>query len=717
MNKLVILFTVLLLTPGVRLQADEGMWMLPLLRELNIENMQELGLELSAEDIYSINNSSIKDAVVIFGGFCTGEMISGKGLLLTNHHCGYGAIQSHSTLENDYLTDGFWAASMADEIPSPGLYVTFLISIEDVTQQVLEDIDHRMTEEQRNAAVGRRSRELENKAAESTGYFARVQPFFGGNQYYMMLYERYDDVRLVGTPPSSIGKFGGDTDNWMWPRHTGDFALFRVYTSPDGSPAGFSEENIPLRPRHYLPVSARGVEPGDFTMVLGFPGGTDRYMTSYEVDELLEITHPNRIKIRGVRQEIILEDMMASDRVRIQYSDKYSNSTNYWKYSIGQSEILRRLNIYEQKKETEEAFMQWVREDDSRRSVYGEALELIENAVNSRHEYSNAIQYITETIFRGSEIALMANRAAGLGGLLAERNADKAAIDNAIEVLRDAAADFYRDYNPPTDRRVVAAMLDLLYNNVDHEYLPEAVIEAGRKYKGDFAGYSNDLFRNSVFASEQTLEAFLTSPSARRLERDPAYRLARSSLRKLSDLREASGEYNLNLSRGQRLFIGGLMEQYPDSIFYPDANFTMRLTYGTAGGYHPRDAVWYDYITTIDGKMEKEDPADREFVVPDRIKELYEERDFGKYGDNGNLAVNFIANLDITGGNSGSPVLNARGELIGLAFDGNWEAMSGDIAFEPELQQCIAVDARYILFIIDKFAGARHLIEEMTIVN
>ncbi len=717
MKKVVILFAALLLTTGVRLQADEGMWMLPLLRQLNIETMQELGLELSAEDIYSINSSSIKDAVVIFGGFCTGEMISGKGLLLTNHHCGYGAIQSHSTLENDYLMDGFWAASMADEIPSPDLYVTFLISIEDVTGEVLEGIDHRMTEEQRNAAVGRRSRDLENKAAGSTGYFARVQPFFGGNQYYMMLYERYDDVRLVGTPPSSIGKFGGDTDNWMWPRHTGDFALFRVYTAPDGSPAGFSEENIPLRPRHYLPISARGVEPGDFTMVLGFPGGTDRYMTSYEVDELLEITHPNRIKIRGVRQGIMLEDMMASDRVRLQYSDKYSNSTNYWKYSIGQSEILQRLNIYEQKKETEEAFMQWVRADDSRRSLYGEALELIENAVNNRREYSNAIQYITETIFRSSEIALMANRAAGLGGLLAERNADKAAIDNAIEVLRDAAADFYRDYNPPTDRRIVAAMLDLLYNNVDHEYLPEAVIEAGRKFKGDFAGYSDDLFRNSVFASEQSLEAFLARPSARRLERDPAYRLARSSLRKLSDLREASGEYNLNLSRGQRLFIGGLMEQHPDSIFYPDANFTMRLTYGTAGGYHPRDAVWYDYVTTIDGKMEKEDPADREFVVPDRIKELYEERDFGKYGDNGTLAVNFIANLDITGGNSGSPVLNARGELIGLAFDGNWEAMSGDIAFEPELQQCIAVDARYILFIIDKFAGARHLIEEMTIVN
>ena len=702
---------------SLHMQADEGMWMLPLLRQLNIDDMEERGLELSAEDIYSINNSSIKDAIVIFGGFCTGEMISDQGLLLTNHHCGYGAIQSHSTLDNDYLTDGFWAGSMEDEIPSPGLYVTFLIGIEDVTAMVLEGIDPSMTEEQRNAAIGRSSRELENRAGGSGGNFARVQPFFGGNRYYMSLYERFDDVRLVGTPPSSIGKFGGDTDNWMWPRHTGDFALFRVYTAPDGSPAGYSEENIPLRPGHYLPISVSGVEPDDFTMALGFPGGTDRYMTSYEVNELLEVTHPNRIKIRGIRQEIILEDMLASDKVRIQYSDKYSGSTNYWKYSIGQSEILRRHNIYEQKKETEESFINWIREDGTRNNAYGEALELIENAVSGRRDYDNAIQYITETILRGSEIVLMANRAANLAGLLAEKDAGQVTIENSIEVLRDAATEFYRNYNPPTDQRVVAAMLDMLYNDVDREYLPEKVIETGRKYKGNFARYSDDLFKNSIFASEQRLEAFLTNPSARRLERDPAYRLARSTLQKLSELREASEQYNLDLSRGQRLFIGGLMEQYPDSVFYPDANFTMRLTYGTAGGYLPRDAVRYDYITTIDGKMEKEDPADREFVVPDRIKELYDNRNFGIYGHDGTLAVNFIANLDITGGNSGSPVLNARGELIGLAFDGNWEAMSGDIAFEPELQRCIAVDARYILFIIDKFSGATHLIEEMTIVN
>jgi hypothetical protein len=716
MKRLIIIITVLLLTFGPVLQADEGMWLLPLLRQLNIEKMQELGLELSAEDIYSINNSSIKDAIVIFGGFCTGEIISDRGLLLTNHHCAEGTIQSHSTLENDYLTHGFWAPTMADELPSPGLYVTFLISMEDVTDKVLEGIDPLLPEEERNAEISKRSRDLEGQASRTDGYFARVQPFFGGNQYFMMIYERYSDIRMVGVPPTSIGKFGGDTDNWMWPRHTGDFALFRVYTAPDGSPAEYSEQNIPLQPRHHLPISLRGIEHGDFTMILGYPGSTSRYMTSFEVDELLGIIHPNRIKIRGVRQEIILEDMMASDKVRIQYTDKYSTSTNYWKYSIGQSEILRRHNIYQQKRETEQDFSGWLQQDENRFELYGEALGLIQNAVSGRRDYLNAIQYINETILRGSEIVLMANRASALAGLMTGRNPDRTDIENAVEVLREAAADFYRDYNPPTDRRVIAAMLGLLYNDVDHQYLPEVVVEAGRKYNGDFSRYSNDLFRNSIFASEKTLEAFLANPSARQLERDPAYRLARSTLERLSRHREALEQYELDFSRGHRLFIAGLKKQFPDSTFYPDANFTMRLTYGTAGGYRPRDAIWYDYYTTIDGKMEKEDPDHWEFVIPERIKELYEDRDYGKYGDN-TLAVNFIANLDITGGNSGSPVLNSRGELIGLAFDGNWEAMSGDVAFEPGLQRCIAVDARYILFVIDKFAGATHLIDEMTIVN
>ncbi|MFO7923961.1 MAG: S46 family peptidase [Bacteroidales bacterium] len=717
MRRFITLFIALVLFYNISLKADEGMWMLPLLKQLNIENMQDLGLELSAEDIYSINNSSIKDAVVIFGGGCTGEMISDRGLLLTNHHCGYGVIQSHSTVEDDYLTDGFWAESREDEIPSPGLSVTFLVRIEDVTDRILEGLSPEMKEEEREAVVTDVSMEIEREAAADTHYYARVQPFFSGNSYYMMVYERFMDVRLVGTPPSSIGKYGGDTDNWMWPRQTGDFALFRVYTGPDGAPAEYSEDNVPMQPKHHLPVSTRGIESGDFAMVLGYPGGTTRYMTSYEVDDVLEITHPNRIKIRGLRQDILLEDMLASDKVRIQYASKYSGSTNYWKFSIGQSEILQRLGVYKEKNEIEESFTDWLESDLQKKEMYGESLRLIRRAVNNRREYNNAIQYINEAILRSCEIVSMANRSNNLLGLLTEKDPDQEAVDNAIENLRNSAEGFYRNYNPPTDQKVVAAMLDLFYHDVDKEFHPDILSEIYKKYRGDFEKYSEKLFKKSVFASEQKFAEFLAKPSEKTLKKDPALLLARSTYRKLGELRELSREHYYDLSRGQRLFIAGLMEMHPERTFYPDANFSMRLTYGTAGGYPPRDAVWYEYFTTLDGVMEKEDPGNREFVVPERLKELFINKDYGIYGDNGILPVNFITNNDITGGNSGSPVINAKGELIGLAFDGNWEAMSGDIAFEPELQRCIAVDARYILFIVDKFAGASHLIEEMTIVN
>jgi hypothetical protein len=717
MRKFLLLLIALCLVFRLNVRADEGMWLLPLLEKLNMEHMQELGLELSADDIYNINQPGLKDAIVIFGGGCTGEIISDKGLILTNHHCGYGVIQSHSTLENDYLSEGFWAESMDKEIPSPGLSVTFLKSIEDVSEQVLEGVSHDITEEKRNAVIGVNSRQLEDEAISDTHYFARVQPFFGGNQYFLMVYERFTDVRLVGTPPESIGKFGGDTDNWMWPRQTGDFALFRVYTGQDGLPADYSENNIPMNPRYHLPVSTRGVEPGDFAIILGYPGGTSRYMTSFEVNDVLEITHPNRIKIRGLRQEILLADMMASDKVRIQYANKYSGSTNYWKFSIGQSEILRRLGIYEQKKEIENEFTEWVNSDSERIGKYSDALALIESALDNRRAYNNAIQYISEAILRSCEIVTMANRFNGLLGILSEGDVDQTDIDNEIENLRERATAFYKDYNPPTDKKVVATMLELFYSDIDNEFHPGYLTEINRRYRGDFEKFAEALFKKSVFASEEKLEGFLLKPSRKILENDPAFILARSTFEKQSELRERTREYSNDLSRGQRLFIAGLMEMQPDRVFYPDANFSMRLTYGTVGGYNPRDAVWYEHISTLDGVMEKEDPTDWEFIVPGKLRELWENKDYGNFGKDGVMAVNFLTNNDITGGNSGSPVINGRGELIGLAFDGNWEAMSGDIAFEPELQRCIAVDARYILFIIDKFAGATHLIEEMTLVN
>lgn len=717
MQKLLTLFIALCLVYKLSLKADEGMWLLPLLEQLNLEHMQELGLELGADDIYNINRSSLKDAVVIFGGGCTGEIISEQGLILTNHHCGYGVIQSHSTVENDYLTDGFWADSMDEEIPSPGLSITFLIRIEDVSEHILAGLNEEMTEQERNATVGILSRQLEQGATSNNHYFARVQPFFGGNQYYMMVYERFTDVRLVGTPPSSIGKYGGDTDNWMWPRQTGDFALFRVYTAPGGLPADYSENNVPMNPRHHLPVSTRGIQPDDFAMVLGYPGGTTRYMTSYEVNDVLEVTHPNRIKIRGLRQDILLEDMLANEKVRIQYANKYSGSTNYWKFSVGQSEILQKLDIYERKEEIEGAFSSWLAADRQRREKYGEALGLIEQAVNNRRDYNNAIQYINESVLRSCEIVSMANYSNNLLDLLSQKDGDQSGIDNAIESLKSTAKNFYKDYNPPTDQKVVAAMLDILYNGIAYQFYPDILSEINRKYKGDFEKYSQDLFKRSIFASEQKLQKFLTKPSKKVLEKDPALLLAQSTFRKLGELQVLSQEHFLDLSRGQRLFIAGLMEKHSDRVFYPDANFSMRLTYGTVGGYHPRDAVWYEHMTTLDGVMEKEDPSNWEFIVPDKLKELHKNKDYGIYGKDGILPVNFITNNDITGGNSGSPVINGRGELIGLAFDGNWEAMSADIAFETELQRCIAVDIRYILFIIDKFAGASHLIEEMTILN
>ena len=706
----------LFLLISYQVKADEGMWILPLIEKLNIEKMQSMGLELTAEQIYSINNSSLKDAIVRFGGGCTGEIISEKGLVLTNHHCGYGVIQRHSSVENDYLTNGFWAGSLQEEIPSPGLSVTFMISMEDVTERILSQLTADMSETERSSKINQISRQITSSVETETFQSARVHAFFGGNQFFLIVYASYPDVRFVGAPPSSIGKFGADTDNWMWPRHTGDFALFRVYTDSEGKPAEYSPENIPLKPKHYLPVSNRGVEEGDFAMIIGFPGSTRRYMTSREVLEVMEITNANRIKIRGVRQEIILEDMLASDKVRIQYASKYSGSTNYWKYSIGQNRGLQRLGVYDKKKTQEAAFQRWFQEDKNRFETYGEALSLIEKAIASRASYQNANQYISESLLR-CEIFTIARRAGNLFEILSEKNPDPEKVKTASASLKAFAEGFYKNYNPPTDKKVTAALVELFYEDIEKVYHPDFLEAVNSKFKGDFKKYAEDLFKTSVFASEASLNQFLNKPSAKVLSKDPAFVASRSVFSKMQGLTETIEPMNQHLVRGQRLFIAGLMEMYPDRVFAADANSTMRMTYGTVASYHPADAVHYNHVTTMKGIMEKEDPDNWEFVVPEKLKDLYENRDFGLYGKNGEMIVNFITSHDITGGNSGSPVINARGELIGLAFDGNWEAMSGDIAFENEIQRSISVDARYILFIIEKYAGAHNLIEELTIVH
>ncbi|MGM0666074.1 MAG: S46 family peptidase [Bacteroidota bacterium] len=714
MKRLVSILIALIFSLNMSLRADEGMWLLPLLEQLNMGKMTELGLELSAEEIYSLNRSSVKDAIVIFGGGCTAEIVSSQGLLLTNHHCGYGTIQSHSTVEHDYLKDGFWAMSKDEELPNPGLSVIFLVRLEDVSDRVLKDVTADMTERERADAINMVRQAIASEASEGNNYRATVSSFFGGNNYYLLVYEIFNDVRLVGAPPSSIGKYGHDSDNWEWPRHTGDFSVFRVYMGPDGKPAEYSEENVPLKPKHHLPVSVKGVDENDFAMILGYPGGTQRYMTSYGVDEVLSITHPNRIKIRGIRQEILMEDMMADPKVNIQYASKYSGSSNYWKFSIGQKQGLERLNVKGKKQKLEERFTEWVDKNRKREDKYGDALELIRTSIKGRTDYNNAQQYLSECLKRGTELPSMATSAQGLITALASD--DEEAITQAVSRLKRRAEGFYKNYNPPTDRKATKAMIKVFKEDIDPVYWPEFVKQIDDNFGGDVDRYVDYMFDNSIFTTEEKLMSFLATPDAEKLETDPALKAGMDVMMVDRDLMQKSGEFDTNLEKGRRLYIAGLREMDPDVVPYPDANFTMRLTYGSVLPYQPKDAVIYKHYTTLEGVMEKYIPGDYEYDLPERLIELYEQKNFGRYADPaGHMPVCFLTNNDITGGNSGSPVLNGKGELIGLAFDGNWEAMSGDVAFEPDLQRCINVDIRYVLWIMDVYAGAGHLVEEMDI--
>jgi hypothetical protein len=717
MKRFISALFILLLTVGFKLKADEGMWLLPLIEKLNIGKMTELGFKLTAEDIYSINKACIKDAVVIFGGGCTAEIVSPQGLLLTNHHCGYGQIQAHSTVEHDYLKDGYWAMTKEQELPNPNLSVTFLIRMEDVTDQVLANVDPGMNEAERSSAINEVRASIENKAAGGTGYRATVASFYGGNYFYLLVYQRYNDVRFVGAPPSSIGKFGFDTDNWEWPRHTGDFSVFRVYSGPDGKPASYSKDNIPLKPKYWLPVSIKDLNKGDYAMILGYPGRTQRYATSYEVDELLKITHPNRIKIRGIRQEILMADMQANPKVNIQYASKYSGSSNYWKYSIGQKAGLERLNVKEEKEQIEDRFRKWVAADPERKVKYGNALDLIRTAIEGRAEFANAQQYLRECFNQGCEILSLNPVASAL--IRALNSGDNQQVSDMISNLRNRVEDFYKDYNPPTDQKAMKAMLKLYRDDVPLKFHPDFYTEIiDSKYKGNIDNYVDDIFNRSVFSSEEKLNAFFDKPKLKTLENDPVYITAQSIDKINRQVSEELSKFDENLNTGRRLWIAALMEMIPGETLYPDANSTMRLTYGTIQDYDPKDAVTYKYYTTLDGVIEKYKPGDYEFDVPQRLIDLHSRKEYGRYASpKGYMPVCFLTTNDITGGNSGSPVMNGNGELIGLAFDGNWEAMSGDIAYEPDLQRTIAVDIRYVLWIMDVYAGAGHLVNEMTVVE
>ncbi|MEI6048164.1 MAG: S46 family peptidase [Bacteroidota bacterium] len=716
MKKLFAILVILVISFGFKVKADEGMWLLPLIEKLNMGKMTELGLKLSPEDIYSLNKASVKDAIVIFGGGCTGEIVSSQGLILTNHHCGYGSIQAHSSVEHDYLQDGFWAMSKDEELSNSTLSVTFLIGIEDVTDQVLANVKQGMSETERSTAINDARSGIEKKASEGNNYRAQVGSFYGGNYFYLLVYERYNDVRLVGTPPQSIGKFGSDTDNWEWPRHTGDFSVFRVYTGPDGKPARYSKDNIPLKPKHYLPVSIKDLNKGDFAMILGYPGRTSRYMTSFEINEQLQISHPDRIKIRGIKQEIWMKDMQANEKVNIQYSNKYFGSSNYWKYSIGQKGGLERLNVKAKKEAIETQFNKWVAATPDHKAKYGEALNMIKTAIEGRAEFYNAQQYLNECI-QGCEILQMNQLASSLISALKLGDAQK--TGELISQIKSEVIGLYKDYNPSTDQKSMKAMLKLYRADVPVKFHPDFYKNVvDKKFKGNIDKFVDDIFARSIFSNEAKLNVFLSKPLLKTLEKDPVYLTAASIGKIRSEVSKGTSQFDAGLTTGRRLWIAALMEMAPEKTQYPDANSTMRLSYGTVQDYDPRDAVTYKYFTTLQGVVDKYKPGDYEFDIPQKLIDLNTRKEYGRYGSSkGYMPVCFLTTNDITGGNSGSPVMNGNGELIGLAFDGNWESMSGDIAYEPELQRTIVVDIRYVLWIMDVYSGAKHLVDEMTIVQ
>jgi hypothetical protein len=697
-------------------RGDEGMWLLPLIEELNIPVMQEKGLQLSADDIYSINHSSLKDAIIIFGGGCTGEIVSNQGLIFTNHHCGYDYIQDNSSLGHNYLKDGFWAQSQSEELPNSDLEVRFLKRIENVTDKVFAQLSDTLDVVKRSVLINDIIKQLEDSASEQGKYEAQVDDFFDGNEYYLMVYQVYKDVRLVGTPPSSIGKFGDETDNWEWPRHTGDFSIFRVYSAPDGTPASFAPENVPLRTDTYLPISLQGISEGDMTFVLGYPGATNRYLCSYGIREIMEVSNQTRIKIRTTYQQILKKDMLSDPEMQIQYASKYASSSNYWKYAIGQNRRLNALHIIDKHQADESRFQEWADSDSARSAEYGHILSDMSAIYGGRKSSILNLTALNESFFLATELIGYISNFEYLYMLL-QIHDNTGEIDTEIENLTRQTEKFFKDYDIATDKKVANAMFELYRELIPESRQPDLYATIQKKYKGNIDQFVNYLYSHTFFTEKEKTLDFLKNPTLKALLRDPGFKLSSSIFRKYIEEYSLYDSFKTKLNDLDRLYMKAKMQMYPDSSFYPDANFTMRLSYGNIMGYSPADAAHYDAFTSLKGVMEKEDTTSYEFIVPDKLKELYREKDFGNYAENEKMPVCFITNNDITGGSSGSPVLNEKGALIGLAFDGNWEAMSSDIAYEPELQRCICVDIRYVLFIIDKFAGNGKLLNELSIIQ
>lgn len=700
--------------------ADEGMWVLPLLQQQNLPEMRALGLKLQDYEIYSPENASLKDAVVIFGGGCTGEVVSPDGLVLTNHHCGYGAIQSHSTLEHDYLTEGFWATSRSEELPNPGLSVTFIDRIEDVTDYVKEALKKDNDPEGMNYLSPKylnglaKARVGEKFLADNPGTEVEIKPFYGGNQYYMFTKKIYRDVRLVGAPPSSIGKFGSDTDNWMWPRHTGDFSVFRVYADANGNPAEYSERNVPLRPKRWFKISVRGVNEGDYAMMMGFPGRTNHYYTSWEVAERRDIDNTVRINIRELRQKVMLEEMLKDPQVRIQYASKYAGSENAYKNAIGSNWAINKRDFEQVKRAEQEALLAWA--DEQGKSEYREALNQIRDIVADRHDLRFRQWMLNEALRIGIEFVSVPTEinplVEALKGKTAERQKE---LDQMTAAFRRF---FDKDYAPEVDKKIAKVMLTEYRRLIPHTSQPAYFAIIDKKYKGDIERFLDDIFAKSIFASRENYNKFLKRPTAKALLNDPMILFAQSVENERENLSNSLKSYDAAYNRAHRTYVKGLLEMEKDKKHWPDANFTLRLTYGQVKGYHPRDCVYYTHQTTLDGVMEKEDSTNWEFVVPQKLKDLYRAKDFGRYATkDGRMPVAFCATTHTTGGNSGSPVMNANGELIGINFDRNWEGVGGDIEYLPDYQRSIIVDIRYVLFLIEKYGEAEGLLQEMEIIE
>jgi len=716
---LTLLLIVFLFPP--QLFPDEGMWIPLYLQEMNEAEMQAMGMNISAEDIFSVNHSSLKDAIVIFGGGCTGGVISDQGLILTNHHCGYGRIQALSSLENDYLTHGFWAKELSEELPVPGLKVTFLVSMEEVTDQVLQGVTDSMTESERRRVISSNIDSIQKLAIEGLHYQAVIQPFFYGNRYFMSVNEVFEDVRFVGAPPSRIGNFGGDTDNWMWPRHTGDFSLFRIYADQDNNPGPYAEENVPYRPKKHLSIDLNGAQKGNFTFVFGYPGSTQQYIPSWAVDMQANILNPVRISIRDKRLDIFRKYMNQSHEIRLQYAAKESGIANGWKKWIGENRGIRRLNAIRQKEEFQVFFMQWVNSSPERKEKYGLLLPALEKSYSALGEVSYYAEYLREVTF-GMEVFRFARSFKNLAEIPQKKETDEDAIKSAIERQKISAAGFFKDYQPAIDKEVFIAIVSDYFHQIKKEELPETLIQIEKKFKGDFTRMADFLFQNSLFVSDNAVGKLLEGyrkKDFKKIEKDPVFQLADDFYSRYFDRYQPEiRKITLETDSLMRIYLQAQMEMQPMRRFYPDANFSLRVAYGNVDGYNPDDAVFLRYYTTLDGILEKEDPDVFDYVVDDKLKALYNSGDFGRYADqDGTMRVCFTATNHTTGGNSGSPVLNGDGHLIGLNFDRCWEGTMSDIIYDMSQCRNISLDIRYCLFIIDKFAGAGHLLDEMTILN